>query len=274
MKKFSKLFSLAFVFLCVCCLTLEASARLSAGGIVSYEPAGSCGKSLTYAIEDRILRIQGTGDMYDYNYMDPPWDLFAFEEIVIESGVTSIGDYAFSYGSENGSPLTNVQFPDTLKRIGQYAFHSCNSLKELKLSEGLTMIDKSAFGGCTSLVNVELPEGLVTIENNAFIACTALLELKIPDSVINIGTDIIKGSGVPEPHPASNVNIPSTWAKTELEEATALGLATENTSNCYRNNISRVQIAELAVNLAEKLVNTSITPAAEDIFWDRSEEHT
>ena len=76
--------------------------------------SGTCGDNLTWTLDSEgILTISGTGDMYDYEYKKAPW--FGDTEItkiVVNSGVTSIGAYAFaavvialkSQGN-NGDPL-------------------------------------------------------------------------------------------------------------------------------------------------------------------------
>lgn len=269
MRKMPKLSAILLIFLVIACLTQQAYARLTAGPVY-YDTTGTCGKSLLFTVKDGVMRIQGTGDMYDYDggHMQCPWDSHAFTKIVVEPGVTSIGAYAFSYRSDNGSPITEIQLPDTLNRIGKYAFDSCNSLAELKLPSSLIVIDQGAFEGCCNLTNITLPAGLITLGDGAFRGCSSLTELNIPDSVINIGSQILEGTAVPPPYPTPNMDIPAAWARSQLEEAAASGLTTEHTNTGYRRWITREQLAELAVQMAEKLTGTSLTPSSKDTFWD------
>ncbi len=61
--------------------------------------SGSCGDSLKWTFNDRILTIKGNGNMFDYNDLglnSAPWRKLAIKAVVIKGGVTSIGDYAFS----------------------------------------------------------------------------------------------------------------------------------------------------------------------------------
>ena len=53
-----------------------------------------CGDGLTWKFENGVLTISGEGDMYNYSF---PWDALKDEitSVVIENGVTSIGNYAF-----------------------------------------------------------------------------------------------------------------------------------------------------------------------------------
>ncbi|MBP0966918.1 MAG: hypothetical protein J5722_04735, partial [Oscillospiraceae bacterium] len=61
----------------------------------------SCGENLKweYDAEMSKLTITGTGDMYNYSNLDhqlfAPWEMgYYITTIIIEKGVTSIGDYA------------------------------------------------------------------------------------------------------------------------------------------------------------------------------------
>ncbi|MCD8004012.1 MAG: leucine-rich repeat protein, partial [Clostridia bacterium] len=72
----------------------------------------SCGDNLSWTLEDGTLTISGTGDMYSYEWGTSPWFYISnkITSIVIEDGVTSIGEYAF-YGCTN---LTSVTIPDSV----------------------------------------------------------------------------------------------------------------------------------------------------------------
>ena len=60
--------------------------------------------------------------------------------------------YAYEY-SEFGfsSPLTEISLPDTITRIGDYAFAYCENLTELIIPSGVTSIGEGAFEGCDNL---------------------------------------------------------------------------------------------------------------------------
>lgn len=254
MQKVSKIISVLLVCLLMAGFTPQANALLT--GPVSYEYAdtGSCGDSLTYTVENGILWIQGTGDMYDCkedsSYRKPSWDPFLFTQIVIESGVTSIGDYAYAFGHANGCPLTSVQLPDTLKRIGESAFSGCNNLAELVLPEGLTTIGDGAFSG----------------------DCNAIRELNIPRSVTSIGRGVWDPA-VREDDPRRLADDPSAWAKAEIDEAFCYSLMTQRTCIGYQQKITRIQIAELAANMVEKALDERMLAALPEgsiVDWDLS----
>ena len=112
---------------------------------------GSCGKALTWALTgDGVLTISGTGDMSDYTYSSrAPWDDLRsnIKTVVIESGVTSIGDYAFFYCYN----ITGVTIPDGVTSIGSYAFSDCSSLASITIPASVTSIGAEAFYGCSAL---------------------------------------------------------------------------------------------------------------------------
>jgi hypothetical protein len=81
---------------------------------------------LTKYDDGRIeLSINCSGDMLNFDSThSAPWADMEFTEVVIESGVTSIGSYAF-YGCTN---LTQIEIPDSVTSIGENAFYGCTAL--------------------------------------------------------------------------------------------------------------------------------------------------
>ncbi|MGN0521714.1 MAG: leucine-rich repeat domain-containing protein [Eubacterium sp.] len=99
---------------------------------------------------ESTLHITGTGDMTNYSdAVSLPWYsiILKVENVIIDDGVTSVGDYAFS-GASN---LNNVSIPDSVTSVGQFSFSSCSSLNRLFLGENVISIgDESfAFDGVT-----------------------------------------------------------------------------------------------------------------------------
>lgn len=113
---FKRFLSLVLVLCCLAgCLPLPAGAEEPPGLPIS----GTCGDNLTWTLDEGgTLTISGTGDMTDYN-SSAPWATIqgSIKAIVIEEGVTSIGDYAFRH-----CPFSTISFPSTLKRIGAGSF--------------------------------------------------------------------------------------------------------------------------------------------------------
>lgn len=106
--------------------------------------------------------------------------------------VSSIGNSAFAdyFGEIN---LTSVSLPDSVERIGSYAFSSCEQLKNVTFGSGVKEIGNAAFSGCFSLVDVTLPDSLEFLGNTAFNVCESLKSVIIPNSVKSIGGSTFYG---------------------------------------------------------------------------------
>ena len=145
--------------------------------------SGTCGDKLTWTLTDSgELTISGSGAMMNYNLSsEKPWG-DDVKQVVIQKGVTTIGEDAFS----NCAGLTSITLPATLTSIGDWAFAE-SGLTEIRLPENVKSIGKYAFGWCGSLTSVTLPKSLTTIGRSAFYECGSLTNIKIPDNVTAIG---------------------------------------------------------------------------------------
>lgn len=131
------------------------------------------------------LTITGTGPMPNYKSSnETPWysNRNDIREIVISSGVTSIGNNAFA-----GTTVMDVTIPDTVTSIGDYAFSDCKYLEPVVMPNSVTKIGIYAFSSCTSLKNLTLSNKLEAIPEGAFIKCSSIEGLTIPGSVKSIG---------------------------------------------------------------------------------------
>ena len=68
-------------------------------------------------------------------------------ELVIPSGVTKIGDYAYYHFTN----LTSVVIPDSVRTIGKYAFAECVNLTSVTMPESVTRIGEGAFENCNQI---------------------------------------------------------------------------------------------------------------------------
>ena len=97
---------------------------------VMAENQNSCGENLTWVLDDYgVLTISGTGDMTNFKSPeDAPWynDQWLINKVVVESGVTSIGNYAFFWDTgvfyEKEDVLRSVVISNTVTQIGEQAF--------------------------------------------------------------------------------------------------------------------------------------------------------
>lgn len=107
------------------------------------------------------------------------------ETIIIGSGYTSIGEYAFS----GCSALKNVTFEGTsVTELGRNCFANCKALESIVIPEGVLTIGTMAFTDCVALKTVSLPNSLEEIGHQAFIRCKKMEELVIPENVKLIGS--------------------------------------------------------------------------------------
>ena len=121
---------------------------------------------------------------YDYDSnQSPVYNNSDVKKIVIEDGVTSIGDYAF----RGCSSLTSITLPDSVTSIGDCAFVFCVGLSSITLPDSVTSIGDSAFKNCSSLTSITIPDRVTSIEPYAFDNCSSLTSITIPDSVTSIG---------------------------------------------------------------------------------------
>ena len=139
---------------------------------------GSCGDNVTYSLdtETGVLTISGTGKMTDYSAEDCPFNNRAYiKSVIIENGVISIGNYAFSYFGS----LTNVTIPNSVTSIGYDAFNYCKSLTSVTIPDSVTSIGEVAFSSCTSLTSVTIPNSVTSIDSGAFSNCISLTSIEV-----------------------------------------------------------------------------------------------
>lgn len=155
--------------------------------------SGSCGGSLTYTLtEDGVLTIAGTGAMTNYSYNSTaPWyaNRAMISRVVLSSGLTSIGNYAFYECTK----LASVTLPGGVTAIGSSAFQKCSALKSVFIPTGVTSIGASAFDGCSQLTSVSIPQGVTAIASSTFSGCAALTSVSIPAGVTSIGSSAFSG---------------------------------------------------------------------------------
>ena len=192
--------------------------------------------NLTWKLyEDGTLTISGTGAMKDYNADDnlsPAYNNSDVKKIVIEDGVTSIGDAAF-YGC---SSLTSITIPDGVTSIGESAFSDCSSLTSITIPDSVTSIGNNAFDSCSSLTSITIPDGVTSIEGSAFYNCSGLTSITIPDGVTSIeGSAFYNCSGL------TSITIP--------DSVTSI----ESYAFCNCSNLTSITIPDSVTSIGESV---------------------
>ena len=170
------------------------------------------------------LTISGSGVINPDGYSieeDIPWNSEheSIKNVVIEDGITGIGNYAFMECSN----LETISIPASVTEIGDFVFYDMNSVKGINVDENnenyksvdgvlfnkdmteiikypngrsgsyaipetVTTIHTCAFRECTELTELEIPDSVTTFESYSFYNCDSLLSVTIPSSVTEMGS--------------------------------------------------------------------------------------
>lgn len=113
-------------------------------------------------------------------------------DYIIRDGVTVIAERAFE-----SRKCYTISIPDSIRYIGENAFYSCTSIKNIKIPDGVKEIKSGAFAYCKALKYIIMPESVELIENDAFWMCDALANVYYKGSEenwTNITIEEIKSS--------------------------------------------------------------------------------
>ena len=94
---------------------------------------------------------------------DTLWGKGSFSRLKVEEGVKILHRLGLKFNEET----IEVDLPDSLEVIGEFAF-----------------------SGCMNLVEIDLPDKLETIEDCAFLKCYNLKQIRIPKTVKEIGRNV------------------------------------------------------------------------------------
>ena len=217
MKTIHKFLLMITVVMLLCGL-FAVTRQVSAAEIVK---SGSCGDNVTYTLyNDGELVISGSGAMV--NYSSPsPWYNNAVQKVVIENGVTSIGEFAFASCKQ----LLSITIPSSVTSIDSSAFSGCFNLINLHITDlkawlntdchsnpfgesvkahklfiggellegvvvipnGVTKIPNDAFFRCQNITSVIITDSVISIGDSAFYSCDRLTSVSIPSGVTSIG---------------------------------------------------------------------------------------
>jgi len=97
--------------------------------------------------------------------------------------VVSLGFKAF-YGS---TAITEVTLPNTLRKIGGYAFADCSKLAKINFGTGVQYLGINSFENCTALTSLFIPKSLINdCGNHPFAGCTNVTSVTFEDGITAI----------------------------------------------------------------------------------------
>ncbi len=186
---FKKIVSLVMVL----CLV---AGMLGVVPVFASDLSGECGDNVTWELSADLttLTVKGSGAIRDYSYDDyAGWynsAMYSVTTLVIEEGITRIGNYAF-YSLRY---LKSITIPDSVKEIGECAFSDCWAVEDIYLGSGVESIGYQAFAACQTLTELVIPDNVKTIYSMAF-GCIKLKSIHIGSGVESIAVRAFETSG-------------------------------------------------------------------------------
>ena len=142
-------------------------------------------------IDGKKVTVIGSSAFYGFK---------SLKNIEIPDGITSIENYAFCQCWS----ITSLSVPESVTSIGTGAFRFCGDLKEIKLPSNLTVLSDSLFGADANLEyitfgdaektdTVIIPETVQKIGNYVFMNCEKIKNIKLPLNLKIIGKTCFQG---------------------------------------------------------------------------------
>lgn len=128
----------------------------------------------------KILNI-GDGVTKVPNQMFPGTNVTNLEQLSFPETLTEIG-----YTNFGGSKLTEISFPRSLSKIGDYCFTNCLNIETLDIPGAIVEIGSGSFSGLSNLREVTFHDGLESIAALAFNGCPLLTQLILPSTLKNM----------------------------------------------------------------------------------------
>jgi len=167
-------------YLClILCLLSSPSFAATSGSCAPLDEDGNEIGTCTWTLDGDTLTFSGRGPMKDYGTIkqggygttDAPWNdrnadlnagsLYQIRNVVVENGITSVGNNALSAARN----ITSITIGDDVKTIGQDAFYFCQA-ENVQLGKNLETIEADAFHS-NNITNLVLPDKLKEIGSYA-----------------------------------------------------------------------------------------------------------
>jgi len=142
---------------------------------------GTFGENLTWDLDDEgTLTIGGSGPLDSIVVSKE-----SVKKVIIEDGITCIGDNVF----EGCSEMTSIVIPDSVTSIGSHAFTYCSSLEAIDIPDSVMNVGYCAFWGC-GCTSISIPDNGISIDSHAFTECNSVRSITIPGSVKSFGESV------------------------------------------------------------------------------------
>lgn len=139
--------------------------------------------TITFGGEGAMKDWISSADITKENsYKNSPWADKNITDVVIEEGITKLGDYSFN----KLASIKSLKLAKSVKEIGVGTFADCTSLKNISFAKGLEKIGGAAFKSC-GFTTMIIPDGVTIIEGMAFEYNLNLTKVVLPSSVTSIG---------------------------------------------------------------------------------------
>lgn len=142
------------------------------------------GTNISYTLQNGTLTVNGEGEIPNYtNTQNAPWGSYniknTISRIIIGSGITAIGNYAFS----NLDNLTTVMLfaEGRLKRIGDYAFFYDCSLMSIDIPKSVQTVGEHSFYHCEKLSDIKT-DASASFATYAFAHCDMIGSVNAPNA--------------------------------------------------------------------------------------------
>ncbi len=145
---------------------------------------------------DKTLTISGTGATPAFGppFFESPWYVYSITTIIVENGVTVIGENAFI----DAQDVSSVTIADSVTEIHAYAFQKNNrSLTSISLPAGITSISNNAFDNCSVLNDITFNSSTPPLfGGNVFRYCSSIGTVHVPVGKLDDYRQALQGQGL------------------------------------------------------------------------------
>lgn len=136
--------------------------------------------------EEQYVKIVGLDELADEPISSP-----IIPAYIENLPVKAIEDCAFNYAK-----ITSIQMPETLVKIGHYAFFCCHQLEKISFPDSVSFIGSDVCGICENLQSVKWSSSAFTIPKNAFCSCHSLKTVSNIEHVKTIDSNAFRKTGL------------------------------------------------------------------------------